>query len=119
MKVLAMVTLLLAGCAGANFRPLIDASGKDPGRLESDMRECQQYASQVAGAGTQAAVGAGAGALLGHLFAGLAGGNRMQRNQTSAVATASGALGGAAHGETDQRNVIRRCMAGRGYNVLN
>lgn len=115
---LVFVVMLLTGCAGANYRPIIDTAGVDMNKMESDLRDCQQYAGQAAGAGTQAAVGAGAGAVLGALFAGLAGGNRTQRNQLSAVSAASGGLGGAASGENDQRNVIRRCMAGRGYRVL-
>jgi hypothetical protein len=29
-----------------------------------------------------------------------------------------GAVGAAAEGENNQRNIIKRCLAGRGYSVL-
>ena len=109
---------LLTACAGANYRPLVDTAGKDPGRYEHDLRECQGYAQQVSGAGEGAAIGVAAGAIIGALFGGLAGGGHTYRNRASALGAASGGISGAAGGETDQRNVIRRCMAGRGYNVL-
>lgn len=115
---LGTAILLLSACAGAGYRPLVDTAGRDMNKYENDLRECQGYAEQVSGAGTGAAVGVAAGAIIGALFGGLAGGNRTQRNQTSALGAASGGLSGAASGEGSQRNVIRRCMGGRGYNVL-
>jgi outer membrane murein-binding lipoprotein Lpp len=59
--------LLLAGCAntGANYRPIIDSKNVDLNRYEADLVECQHYAEQKGGAGEKAAIGAGAGAVLG------------------------------------------------------
>lgn len=115
------VCLALAACAsrpmGENYRPVIDTKGVDAARLENDLRECQAYAATVAGAAEQAMAGAVAGALLGTLLAAAAGGG-YSRNQHAAVGAVAGMSGGAVAGERDQRDVIRRCMAGRGYNVL-
>lgn len=114
------IVSLLAGCAatsGANYRPIIDAQGVDFNRYEHDLRECQSYATQTAGAGESAAAGALAGALLGGVLAAAAGKN-YSRSSTARVGAVTGAVGAGAEGETNQRNIIRRCLAGRGYRVL-
>lgn len=113
-------TLLLAACAhtGPAYRPIVDLAGKDPARYELDLRGCQQYAEQLAGAASQAAIGAAVGAIAGAAITSLLGGSRTQRNQNSALGAISGGTGAGVQGETDQRNVIRRCLAGRGYSVL-
>lgn len=115
------IFLIIVGCAnsGSNYRPLIDTrdGAVDMNRYESDLRQCQQYADQVAGAGTQAAAGAAIGAILGAVLAAAAG-SRYDRGASARVGGVAGGVGGAAQGETDQRDVIRRCLAGRGYSVL-
>lgn len=116
----AVLLSVLAGCAntGANYRPIVDTKGiGDMTRYESDLRECQLFATQTAGAGEGAMAGALAGAALGALLAAAAG-SRYSRNQHAGVGAVAGAAAGAGQGETDQRTIIRRCMAGRGYNVL-
>lgn len=127
-KLLHAICMLLTvasvgtGCAtnnmGADYRPIIDSQGKDPARLQQDVTECQAYAHQVSSAAERAAAGAVAGALLGAVFAAAAGA-KGYRNESAAVGALSGGLGAAAEGERDQRNIIRRCMTGRGYSVLN
>lgn len=113
--------LTLAACAsdptGARYRPVIDTKGKSLAQIETDLLECQRYAEGVAGAADQAAAGAVAGAIFGALMASAAGGG-YSRNRSAGVGAVSGMAAGAASGETDQRNVIRRCMSGRGYQVL-
>jgi len=119
---LLTAALIVTGCAtqntGADYRPIIDSQGKDPARLQQDLSECQAYAQQVSSAAERAAAGAVAGALLGAVFAAAAGA-KGYRNESAAVGALSGGLGAAAEGERDQRNIIRRCMNGRGYSVLN
>lgn len=111
---------LLVGCAatsGANYRPILDTKGVDFNRYESDLRECQGYATQTASAGESAAAGAVAGALLGGLLAAAAG-KGYSRTNTAQVGAVTGAIGAGAEGEKNQRNIIRQCLAGRGYKVL-
>ena len=119
MKLIALAAAaLLAGCAtsGANYRPMVD-TGQRIGVYEADLAECQQYAQRTAGASDGAAAGAVGGAIvMGVLSAILGGGGH---GRWAAVGALSGAASGAAAGETNQRDVIRRCMAGRGYSVLN
>jgi len=125
-KLLCFVTVIaylmsLASCAnmntGVNYRPIVDTRGVDFNKFEADLRDCQQFAHQTASAAESAAAGAVAGALLGAAL-GAAAGSRYSRNRTAAVGAVSGAAGAAAQGETDQRNIIRRCLSGRGYSVL-
>jgi outer membrane lipoprotein SlyB len=111
---------LLAGCAGPsgpNYRPIVDTRGVDFNRYENDLRDCQGYATQTAGAADSAVAGALAGAVLGGVLAAAAG-RGYSRSSTASVGAVTGAVSAGAQGETNQRNIIRRCMAGRGYNVL-
>lgn len=111
------LVLTLTACAGANYRPLVDSQGVDMNRYESDLQNCQQYAGQVGGAGENAAIGAGIGAALSFALAAI-GGNRYDRGRSAAGGALLGAVSGAGAGENSQRDVIRRCMSGRGYRVL-
>ncbi len=116
----ASIASLLTGCAttsGTNYRPIIDTRGVDFNRYEGDLRDCQSYATQTAGAAESAAAGALAGALLGGVLAAAAGKN-YSRTNSARVGAVTGAVGAGVQGETDQRNIIRRCLSGRGYNVL-
>lgn len=115
--VVLTVVVLLAACAGATYRPLVDSRNVDMNKFEADLRDCQQYAEQVAGAGTNAAVGAVAGAIFGAVLAAAAG-SRYDGGATARVGAVAGGVSGGAQGETNQRDVIRRCIAGRGYTVL-
>lgn len=107
---------LLAGCAttGANYVPLVDMQGKDPGKFQTDLTECQGYARQRMDAAQGAMVGAIAGALLGALIA-----PRGIRNDIAARGAVMGAAGGAGEANQTQESITKRCLAGRGYNVLN
>lgn len=115
------VVLLLSGCT--SHTPVIDfrSSNRTMAEYERDLAECQALASQrsvatdaalgtvggaAVGAGLGAAVGAitgsaGRGALLGTAIGGIGGGTAMAGNTASS-----------------QRDIINRCMAGRGYAVL-
>jgi hypothetical protein len=114
------IMALLSGCAattGANYRPIIDSKGIDFNRYEADLSECQAYATQTASAAQSAAAGAIAGAVLGAALAAAAG-SRYDRSSTARVGALSGAVGAGAEGERNQRTIINRCLAGRGYKVL-
>jgi outer membrane lipoprotein SlyB len=109
--------LLVAGCAntGANYRPLIDSKNLDLNRYEADLVECQRYAEQKGGAGEKAAIGAGAGAVLGGVLAAVGNGDKGSSSRMGGV---MGAVSGATTGEQGQRTIIKRCLVGRGYKVL-
>ena len=115
-----LIAAILAGCAitGANYRPIIDSkNGVPSAELEQDMRECQALATQVSSGAERAAAGAIAGAVVGALFA-AALGAKHYRPQIMQGAALTGALEGASAGETDQKKIIQRCLAGRGHKVV-
>lgn len=116
-----VASALLAGCAsgptGANYRPLVDTRGSTSQNYEADLVDCQGYATQRAGAGQRAVAGAVAGALLGVALAAI-GGAKGFRNELAGIGALTGGLQGAGQGEGTQRDIIRRCLANRGYSVL-
>lgn len=114
--VLGVCVSLLAGCAtsGSNYVPLIDTRGTDPHQVQRDTTECQQFAKQRMDAATGAVAGAIVGALLGAALA-----PRGHRNYVAGYGATAGALGGGLGANENQQTIIKRCMAGRGYNVLN
>ncbi len=115
MKTIASiaVVLMLAGCAtsGANYRPVVDLHNRDATKYQTDLSQCQNYATQRADAATGAVVGAVAGALL---MAAL--GGRGSDNRQGAII---GGLAGAGGANETQETIVKRCLAGRGYSVLN
>ncbi len=108
--VLAMV---LSGCL-SHPEPLIDTQGVNMVQLERDLETCENYGDQVRiekgvarGAAAGGAVGAASGAVLGDVGTG----------------AALGAIGGGSRsaqiGEREKSRVVKNCLRGRGYRVLN
>ncbi len=117
-SLLAMV-VFLSGCAGAGVRPIVDLQGKNRDVYENDLQQCQAYATQQAGAASGGAGGAAAGAVLGALLGLVAGGNRTNIAQVGGIGAVVGGAGGMYEGNKAQENVVKQCLRGRGYNVLN
>ena len=107
------VSVYISGCAG--YRPIVDSQGMDMSNYETDLAQCQQYAEQV-NIGQDAAVGAGVGAALGLALSAISGGDKSVATGVGAVSGGATGLGSAAN---SQKNVITRCLLGRGYKVLN
>lgn len=119
MRTLAIVTTLiatmLAGCAntrGANYSPIVDMKDVNYVTYNVDLSECREYAAKV-DPRSRALAGAILGAALGAALA-----PRGFRNDTAGYGAGVGAMSGGAQGINSQENIIRRCLAGRGYNVL-
>ncbi len=116
----AATAALLAGCAhsGANYAPMVDMRPGQEQSYAKDLAECQNYARQTPGAGSHAAGGAVGGALLGAVIGSVTR-TRAYRTDMATVGAITGGLSGAGSGANSQQNIVRRCMVGRGYNVLN
>ncbi|HEY5641369.1 MAG TPA: hypothetical protein VIS31_00710 [Woeseiaceae bacterium] len=110
---IALLLICLGGCA-AHPEPIVDTKGVDPERLAKDRDECATYTEEIviargvaSGSTAGAAVGAIAGAIHGDVARG----------------AADGALYGGARSaldaDRDRQQVFKRCLAGRGYRVLN
>ena len=120
--VITLIIASLAACASSmedltRNNPIIDAKGVNLAQYNRDLSECEQYADEVEVA-QKAAVGAVSGAVIGSVFGAVIGnGNTAQRG------AGIGAVGGGARGVSDgireRERVIKRCLMGRGYRVLN
>ena len=109
----------LLGCAGADVRPLVDMKGVNQSAYESDLKDCQAYAKDQSGMSETAAKGAGAGAVVGGLLGLVTGGNKTGIVQAAGAGAVIGGAGGAFSGNQAQEAVVKRCLSGRGYKVLN
>lgn len=104
---------VLAACA-ANPEPIIDQQGVDMGVYAVDLGECRSYADVISvgkgaakGGAGGAAVGAATGAISGDAAAGAGYGGIYGATQSGLEA------------DREKRAVVKRCLAGRGYKVLN
>ena len=102
-----------AGCV-SHPEPIIDTRGVNMAHYESDLADCQSYADQVriekgVAKGTVAggAVGGATGAVLGNASEG------------AGVGAITGAARSAQIGEREKSQVLKNCLRGRGYRVLN
>ena len=111
--------VLLTACAGAEVRPIVDMNGVNEARYEKDLAECQDYAKQATGMGGTAAKGAGAGVIVGGLLGLVTGGNATEIVQAAGAGAVIGGAGGAYKGNDSQEAVVKKCLVGRGYKVLN
>jgi hypothetical protein len=117
---LAVLLILLAGCSA--YRPTVDMRGVDRNEYEANLEECQKYAEKVS-PGTAAVVGAGAGAAIGAVIGVIVG---VAFNADvgdlagfgAALGGFQGAVSGGAEAGMSQMEIIKKCMAGRGYVVL-
>lgn len=114
-----LTAVVLAACAGADVRPIVDMKGVNEARYEKDLAECQNYAKEASGMGSTAAKGAGAGAVVGGLLGLVTGGNRTDIVQAAGAGAVIGGAGGAYKGNESQEAIVKKCLVGRGYKVLN
>ncbi len=106
--------LLLAACSGATG-PIIDTKGVNMAGYEQDLAECETYATQVS---TGSAVGKGAagGAAVGAAIGAIAGGGA---GQGAGIGAVTGGAQSARISDREKADVVRNCLRGRGYRVLN
>ena len=97
--------------------PIIDSQGVNLAQYNADLRQCEAYAEQVAIA-QKAGAGAVSGAVVGGVFGAVVG-----NSDTAKKGAGIGAVGGGARclgqGIHEQERVIKRCLIGRGYSILN
>lgn len=116
-----MAATLLASCASVEDltgnNPIIDEQGVNLAQYDTDLAQCQVYADQVAIA-QKAGAGVVSGAVVGGVFGAVVG-----NSNTAAKGAGIGAVGGGARGVgeglRERERVIKRCLIGRGYRVLN
>ena len=113
---LMAVVLAVAGCTTTD-EIIIDQKGVNMSAYEQDLVECRQYSSGVKtgekGA-RSAASGAAVGGLVGAIFDGGDGAAK-----GAGVGAVTGGAKGLSQGEREEVEVVKRCLRGRGYKVLN
>lgn len=118
---LLCLTSLLVSCRQVDEitgnRPIVDTKGIDPEVYESDLQECYVFADDVQ-AGRKILTGAATGAVVGGVI-GAAAGNSETAKRGAGVGAASGTLSGTGNVMQERQRVVRNCLLGRGYLVLN
>lgn len=116
LAVLVAAVGLLSGCAA--YRPVVDMRDvTDRGQYEQDLADCQNYAAPVS-PGASAGAGALFGAILGAAV-GAAVGDHDLALEAARFGAIEGAVAGGAAGADAEVQIVRNCMGGRGYLVLN
>lgn len=117
---LLSVTFLIVGCAAfgpGDDRVIIDTRGVDMEQYHDDLMECSVFADEVPvgkETGKSTVVGAAVGSAVGAIFAG--GEGAAKGGGAGAV---TGAYRGSSGAKREQSRVIKTCLRGRGYQVLN
>jgi len=117
--------LLLTACASqTGWTPTVDAyNDPNAARINQDMAECKQLASQASGGLLQeSGMGAGVGGLLGAAGGAVVGAMAGSPGTGAALGAAAGAFGGGAKqglsSEDKYKSAFNNCMSGRGHRVI-
>ncbi|UTA49133.1 glycine zipper family protein [Simiduia sp. 21SJ11W-1] len=113
--VIVVFTALLVGCA--RNAPIIDTQGVNMALYQQDLAQCQAISTQV-DTGGKVAGGAAGGAIVGGAIGAVLNGSQGAQ-KGAGVGAISGAARGAASGKQEQQRVVKNCLRGRGYRVLN
>lgn len=120
--ILSLSTLVLTSCASYRNTPgdsgvIVDTKGIDMSAYQQDVADCEALTEQVPTverAATGAAVGAVVGGVIGAVI-----GNSNTAQRGAGAGAVSGGLDGANSGLSEEEQVLKRCLQGRGYKVLN
>lgn len=110
------ILLVLSACTTTD-EIIIDKKGVDMARYEQDLAECREYSQEVKTA-EKGARGAASGAVVGGLI-GAVSGDSSRAAEGAGVGAIGGGARGLNEGERDEVQVVKRCLRGRGYRVLN
>lgn len=112
------IVLSMSGCAAYRPGPVIDTRGVDEAAMEVDLQQCQSYAAQQPDASSAAAAGAVVGGVFGAAVGAIFCGRNCARKGAALGALGTG-TSAAGHRANTQAQIVKNCMAGRGYRVLN
>ncbi|WOJ92175.1 YMGG-like glycine zipper-containing protein [Congregibacter variabilis] len=115
---LVVVALIFLGACTTTDEIIIDRKGVDMARYAADKAECEAYADEVR-TGEKAARGAASGAVVGGAVGAIVRDSSQGALQGAGVGAVTGGARGVSEGERDKVRVVKRCLSGRGYRVLN
>ena len=111
----------LTGCASKRpfvDEPIIDRKGVDMSRYSVDKAECEAYADEVS-TGEKVARGAVGGAVVGGAIGAIVNRRPNSAERGAGVGAVTGSVRGAQEGARETEGVVKQCLRGRGYRVLN
>jgi len=95
--------------------PIVDTKGVDMTQYQTDLAECQSYAEQIDPA-TGVAKGAAGGAATGGAIGAISGGDF---GKGAGIGAVLGVAKSGVRASDDKEGVVKTCLRGRGYKVLN
>ena len=112
-RIQIMTVVFLLGCA-AYTDPIIDTKGVNMARYQQDLEECQAFKEPI-----KTEVGAAKGAVAGGAVGGATGAVTGSAAEGAGVGAIVGAARSAQLSEREKQQVVKNCLRGRGYKVLN
>ena len=109
------VMLSISACTTTD-EIIIDERHTNMALYDRDLAECESYAEQVPVA-EKAARGAGSGAVVGGAIGGVS--DRHDAGEGAAIGAITGSAAGINQGQREKVRVVKNCLRGRGYRVLN
>jgi hypothetical protein len=98
-------------------KPIVDTKGVNMSQYELDLEECSTFAEDIS-TGKSIAKGAVTGAAVGAVIEAITGDVRSRRDAIEVGAVSGGAQSGI-RAVREKEQIVRRCLRGRGYKVLN
>ena len=120
---LALVVVITSGCAngyrgyGTPKQIIVDTQGVDLDAYYDDLGDCESYARHV-DVSAETTEGAVTGAVLGGVLGAVVGNHKTAERSAGAGAVLGGVKGNQS-ARHEQERIVRRCLSGRGYRVLN
>jgi|TARA_B110000116_G_C16543677_1_gene449816 outer membrane lipoprotein SlyB len=120
----ALFLITLLGCVANNSssifegsKPIIDTKGVNMSQYEIDLEECSIFSEDIS-TGKSIAKGAVTGAAVGAVIEAITDDVRSRRDAIEVGAVSGGAQSGI-RAVREKEQILKRCLRGRGYKVLN
>ena len=119
-----LVIISISGCVAnssssifESSKPIIDTKGVDMTQYENDLEECSNFSEDIS-TGKSIAQGAATGAAVGAVIEAITDDARGRRDAIEVGAVSGGAKSGI-RAVREKEQILKRCLRGRGYKVLN
>ena len=114
--------LLLVSCSSSQYKDpmdnvIVDTAGVDLNKYYADLAECKAFAQKV-DVRDQTTRGVVGGVVVGSVIGAIVG-NSDDAKRGGGAAGVLGGIEANAEARREQNKVMRNCLVGRGYNVLN
>ena len=120
----ALLLITLSGCVAnssssifESSKPVIDTKGVNMSQYEIDLEECSTFSEDIS-TGKSIVKGAATGAAVGAVIEAITDDVRSRRDAIEVGAVSGGAQSGV-RAVREKQQILKRCLRGRGYKVLN